>query len=186
MVYCLYNINITNKGFIMNFLGIISGGLVGVAVLCGNASAKEKPILKPTLILAGSYLIQEKKAAELFGEEYISARKQVFLGKAIVGGVVNVIPQVYSFERYDSSHQFRQTLSNKNSFVGYVVVNSALRCGSDYLGVDEYIDKKCDELFSKNGADVAKIIAPAVLDMLYNYLTIDILKGIMHGIDTNR
>ncbi len=174
----------------MNLLGTISRILVVLAVVfVSNTRAVElRNCAKPTLIGGGSVLINEKKAAELFGEEYISARKQVIIGKAVLGGVTTLIPDAYRARcSNNSSGYFQQTPSRKNSFVEYVVVNGVLRLGGDSFSLNEnFIDKKCDEYLPENVAWIAKPVTTFVVDLAYDYVTIRLVKGFMDGVNKSK
>lgn len=174
----------------MNLLGASFRILVIAAmVFASNTRSIElRNCAKPVFIGAGSVLINEKKAAELFGEEYISARKQVIIGKAFVGALANTSGNSLGTYRFSADRQhldefFIPVVSN-SAIAGYAVVNSALHLGGDYFDFDEkYIDKKCDEYLSEDIALYAKPVANYMVDLAYDYVTVKLVKGFMGGIN---
>jgi hypothetical protein len=71
--------------------------------------------------------------------------------------------------------------------VGYVLVNGSLRLAADKCSLNEdYIDKKCDEYLSEDVAWIVKPVTKLALDFAYDYVTVELIKGIEHGINKSR
>ncbi len=182
----------------MSFLGTMYRVLVVLAVVfVSNTRAVElRNCAKPVFMGVGSVLINEKKATELFGEEYISARKQVIIGKAVAGALANTSSDSLATFRiiikgedgleienwFAKETRDRVTVVENSAIVGYVAVNGALRFGGDYFSFDEkFIDKKCDEYLPENVAWVAKPVATFIVDLAYDYVTVQLVKGFIGG-----
>ena len=124
---------------------------------------------------------------KLFGEEYISARKQVMIGKAVTGALANTTNNsLVSYQPFHFSSDNQVTFVpgiEAFALIGYVVVNTALRLGSDsYCAFDEkYIDQKCDEYLSEHVTEYAKPVANLVVDLAYDYVTVKLVKGFIGG-----
>ncbi|HEX4069257.1 MAG TPA: hypothetical protein VHX42_04110 [Candidatus Babeliales bacterium] len=152
-------------------------------MMIGTISARENSLLK---VIGINSLLQEKKLSELFGEEYISARNQVVIGKAVIGGMTTTLPAAHTLNNNWS--YFQQNNNSKiYSFIGYVGINGTLRVGADQCSLnEEYINQKCDENLSENIAWIVKPFANAAVDLAYDFVTVQLLKGIQKGIDQNR
>lgn len=189
MVLCYYIICVSIKDFSMNLLSIISHGLFAVMMLfAGVAHAEDLRYCgKPLVVGVGSVFVNEKKATELFGEEYISARKQVMIGKAVTGALANTTNNsLVSYKPFQFSSDDQVTfvpVIEDSAMIGYVVVNTALRLGSDsYCAFDEkYIDQKCDEYLPENITEYAKPVANFIVDLAYDYVTVKLVKGFIGG-----
>lgn len=181
----------------MSFLGTIYRVLVVLAVVfVSNTRAVElRNCAKPVFMGVGSTLINKKKVTELFGEEYISARNQVIVGKAVTGALANTSSDSLATFRVikskgffigenglDAKEKTILVVVENSAMVGYVAVNGALRLGGDYFSFNEkYIDQKCDEYLPENVAWIAKPVATFVVDLAYDYVTIELVKGFIGG-----
>jgi hypothetical protein len=169
----------------MNVLQTISRGLV-VAVVASvhNASAElRRAELRKTIhISTGSFLLTEKKAVELFGEERISARNQVIIGKAIWGGLVNLPADASAYRSYTNPNRSCQ-------FLDYVIVNGGLRyvvASSDEKhgkSIEKIIEEKCDEFLPESVAWVVKPLVPCLLDLTYDYVTVQAVNRVINKAD---
>lgn len=84
------------------------------------------------------------------------------------------------------SRQLGITMAYKRA-AGYAVVNGTLRLVADSYSLNEdYIDQKCDEHLSEDVAWFAKPIAKAAVDLAYHYVTIQLVTGIIHGINQSK
>jgi hypothetical protein len=71
--------------------------------------------------------------------------------------------------------------------LGYFVVNGTLRLAADKCSLnEEYVEKKCDEYLPESIAWVAKPVANVAVEFAYEYFTMQLAKGLDHGINKSR
>lgn len=204
LIVCLF---VTSKGFAMNLLHAVRGFVVVTMIFVGNVKADiSQQDMAEIFVPVGSFLVDEKRTQDLLGDK-LSARNKIILGKALVGGMGHFMKHheysrdssiLYFSKSYTSLYftnnidPFTEEISVRHyassvHAAGYVVVNGTLRYAADkYFVNEDYIDKKCDEYLSEDVAWIVKPVAKVAVDLAYDYLTVEILKGIQQGINKSR
>ena len=186
----------------MNLLSLFSRLLV-IAGLVVVSNTSAGPIAANRIPLyTGAFLTQDRLTT-LFGEEKISPRNQLIIGKALLGATGNLIKDLdrnkrdrteifnynsFGIKTYFQSKDLDEQIAEGKSFcyvqgAGYVVINGTLRVAGDYISLNEKtIDKKCDEVLPENVAWFAKPVARFALDWTYDSATVAILVCILPGL----
>jgi hypothetical protein len=184
----------------MNISHLVHGIIIVMTI--GNIKADVlHRNMEKIFVPIGSLLVDGKRTEVVLGNN-LSPRTRIIIGKAVIGGfghymkhehmdkvvwesvMTGKAPDAYFLDGIDFMTGKRiHPYTSAIHAVGYVGLNGTLR----YLGIDEdYIDKKCDEYLPEN---VAWIVKPAVniaTDLAYDYVTVQLLKGIQQSIDKNR
>jgi hypothetical protein len=161
-------------------IAVVAMSTVGLTNMAGNDHEDCAKYSRPFFVVVGNIVPSP------IGES-VTARKILYssLGYAMSEDAKK---QLYlgSQEKKESSKDKRYYVACAH-MAGYVVVNGTLRHVADKYAVNEdYVNKKCDEYLPESVAWIVKPVANLAVDFAYDYVTVEILKGIQNGIDKSR
>lgn len=186
------------KDSLMNLLSICLRMMV-LGMIALIHPIKSRPLLHRNsdkiAVILGSLFVDEKRTNVVM-RDTISPRNRVILGKALAGGVGHLIKHHQNTNEdlisdiltgnvgFEPYFTYTENSTRYAHTAGYVVTNGTLRVlGNKFFLDEEFVDKKCDDILPEGVAWLVKPVARGAIDLAYDYVTVECLKGIFSGIN---